>query len=192
MCGDATVATDTASHLVLALPVTAHHLLSDVHAAFLSRATSWPSTPPPLHSPPRVPSSSCRCTPLLTLSGPPAMPPHQAANRQDQAVASCAPPTSSCVASPQAGHSKELLGSSSAQPLSASHRQPSPVVLRPHRPQQQLRRGTPLLADQFSDCLDPATSPAPPFPAGRAVSSWNPFFDECLNFDASQIVSSHA
>jgi hypothetical protein len=121
MCGDAIVATVTACHLVSVLLVTAHHLLSHVHAAFLSRAAPWPSIPPPLHSPPRVPSSSCRRTPLLTLSGPPVMPPHQAANQQDQAVASCAPPTSSCAASPQAGHSKELLGSSSAQPLSASH-----------------------------------------------------------------------
>jgi hypothetical protein len=39
---------------------------------------------------------------------------------------------------------------------------------------QQLRLGTPLLIDPFSGCLDLATGPVPPFPAGRAVPPWNP------------------
>jgi hypothetical protein len=50
------------------------------------------------------------------------------------------------------------------RPPRASHRQPSPTILWPHRPRQQLRPSTALLVDQFPEHLDPATGPAPLFP----------------------------
>jgi hypothetical protein len=50
------------------------------------------------------------------------------------------------------------------RPPSASCRQPSPTVLRPHQPRKQLHPSTPLLIDQFPEHLDPATGPTPSFP----------------------------
>jgi hypothetical protein len=77
---------------------------------------------------------------------------------------------------------RSAVAPSALSTMSSFHQQPSPTVLRPRRPRQQLRLSTVLLIDQFSNHLDPATGPAPLFPTGRPPPLWSYRCGEPLPF----------